>query len=198
MGRGGMRFGAGRPGYRAKAEQLRRVDIRVWHRGGYLRAGRSFSWSWNRGGEPTGSIGVLVHGADSLALQYMIGEEGERRDGSQSIGLTHTACNYGNTRPWFVCPKCQRRAGLLFLRWGRFACRTCQRVAYSSQSGDTLDQTWRQQRRIEARLGTNWQRPKGMRGRTYDRLIAALMDCEERRDQAFVLAAGRLLRLVKC
>src|SRR5437762_1670519 len=77
----------------------------------------SFSWSWNRGGEPTGSIGVLVHDAHSLALHYMICDGDERRDGSQTIRLEHTACSFGNTRPWFVCRLCQRRAGLLFLRW---------------------------------------------------------------------------------
>jgi hypothetical protein len=119
----------------------------------YLRPGRSFSWSWNRGGEPTGSIGVRVHDAHSLVLQYMIGEEGARRDGSQTIAPAYTACHYGNQRPWFVCPRCQRRAGLLFMRWGRFACRHCQRVAYSSQAEDVMDRTWRQQSKIEARLG---------------------------------------------
>jgi hypothetical protein len=195
MGTGGMRYGAGRPGYRAKAEQLRRVDIRIWRRGGYLNAGRSFSWSWNRGGEPTGSIGVRVQDACSLVLQYMIGAEGERRDGTQAIRLAHTACSFGNSRPWFVCPLCHRRAGLLFMRWGRFACRHCQKVAYSSQSEDSLDRTWRKQSKIEARLGKNWRRPYGMRQRTYARLFDALIECEERRDQAFEIAASRLLRL---
>ena len=53
MSKGGMRFGAGRPGYKVKAEQLQRVEIGLWHRGGYLRAGRSFTWSWHCGGEPS-------------------------------------------------------------------------------------------------------------------------------------------------
>jgi hypothetical protein len=192
MGTGGMRYGAGRPGYRAKAEQLQRVDIRAWRRGGYLNAGRSFSWSWNRGGDPTGSIQVRVHGPNSLALLYMVGGEGERRDGSQTIHLAHTACNYGNNRPWFVCPLCQRRAGLLFMRWGRFACRHCQKVAYSSQSSDELDRMWRKQAKIEARLGERWGRPKGMRTHTYDRLLGRLWHLEERREGALAVFVARL------
>ena len=68
MGKGGMRWGAGRPGYRAKAEQLQRVDIRVWHKRGYLTPSQYFSWAWNRGGEPTGSIAVRVHDGQSLSL----------------------------------------------------------------------------------------------------------------------------------
>jgi len=192
MGKGGMRYGAGRPSYRAKAEQLQRVEIGRWHRGGYLRAGYSFTWSWHRGDEPSGSIGVLVHGADSLTLQYMLGSEGQRRDGSQTIRLTQTTCNYGNSRPWFACPVCQRRAGVLYIRAGRFACRNCQRVSYSSQSCDVIDRMWRNQSKLESRLGDGWTRPKGMRQRTYDGLLETLENCEERRDTAFGMRVMRL------
>lgn len=192
MGTGGMRYGAGRPGHRARAENLQRVDIRLWHRGGYLVEGRWFSWAWNRGGEPAGSVGVRVHDPHALKLEYMVGEEGARRDGSQTIRLAHTACGFGGSRPWFRCPVCQRRAGVLFMRSGRFACRTCQRVSYASQSGDVIDALWRRQAKIERRLGEHWRRPKGMRHRTYDRLFAALVDCEERREVALADALVRL------
>lgn len=195
MGRGGSRWGAGRPSHNIKAELSHRVEIGVWHRRGYLSAGYSFSWSWHRGDEPTGSIGVLVHGADSLALQYMVGSDDQRRDGSQTIRLAHTACNYGKSRPWFVCPICQRRAGVLYMRAGRFACRNCQRVSYVSQSCDVLDRMWRKQAKIEARLGAHWQRPKGMGHKTYDRLMQVLLACEERREEAFAGFAARLLSL---
>lgn len=195
MSRGGMRFGAGRPSYKVKAEHLQRVEVGRWHRGGYLRAGQSFTWRWHRDDEPTGSIGVLVHGADSLALQYMVGSDGERRDGSQTIRLAHTACNYGKSRPWFVCPVCQRRAGVLYMRAGRFACRHCQRVAYSCQSEDVMGRMWRVQQKIETRLGKYWQRPAGMRQRTYRALIHRLSEAEARRDEAFEGIACRLLGL---
>ena len=193
MGAGGMRCGAGRPGYKVKAEHLLRVEIGRWHRGGYLHAGRSFTWSWHRGDEPTGNIGVLVQGADALVLQYMVGSDGQRRDGSQTIRLAHTPCNYGKSRPWFVCPVCQRRAGVLFMRAGRFACRRCQKVAYASQSCDLLDRLWRKQSKIESRLVQHWQRPKGMRQRTYARLIAVLLEGEERRENEFARFVARLL-----
>lgn len=193
MGRGGSRYGAGRPGHRAKAEHLQRVDIRDWHRHGRLWVGSSFSWSWTRGDEPSGSIGVHVYGPTVLALQYNItGNDGHKRDASQTIRITHTPCHYGKERPWFVCPVCQRGAGLLYMRAGRFACRHCQRVAYASQSCDALDRMWRKQAKIEARLGEHWQRPKGMRQRTYTRLVDMLEDCEYRRNLAFCDLAARL------
>lgn len=193
MSRGGMRYGAGRPSYKLKAEHLLRVEIGRWHRDGYLHAGRSFTWSWHRGDEPTGNIGVLVHGADSLALQYMVGIDDQRRDGSQTIWLAYTACNYGKSRPWFVCPVCQRRVGVLYMRAGRFACRHCQRVSYSSQSCDLLDRMWRKQEKIEVQLDPSWQRPKGMRLKTYDRLMQVLLACEERREQDFLDFAAHFL-----
>jgi hypothetical protein len=190
-----MRWGAGRPGYRAKAEQLQRVDIRVWRKQGYLTPGQYFSWAWNRGGEPTGSIAVRVHDAQSLSLLYSVGAGHDRRDGSQTIALAHTPCHYGSSRPWFVCPRCQRRAGLLFMRWGRFACRRCQKVTYTSQSEDLMARMWRKQGKIEARLGENWQRPKTMRRRTHEAFIEALMACEARRDEAFCDVVQRFLGL---
>jgi hypothetical protein len=158
-----------------------------------LRDGNSFTWNWNRGGEPTGSIGVRVFGADSLRLQYsIVGNDDKRRDASQTIRIAQTPCNYGKTRPWFVCPICDRRAGLLYMRAGRFACRRCQRVSYVSQSCDALDRMWRKQAKIETRLGDNWTRPKGMRRRTYDGLVDALVDCEDRRNEAFCAMAVRM------
>ena len=193
MGKGGSRFGAGRPSYRAKAEQLQRVDIRDWHRLGRLWAGATFTWSWNRGGDPSGSIGVQVFGSTSLALQYSItGDDGNKRDASQTICTAHTPCHYGKERPWFVCPVCQRRAGVLYMRFSRFACRHCQRVAYASQSCSVMDRTWRKQSKLEARLGENWSRPKGMRHHTYDRIMDLLGDCEYRRDVAFCEFAQRI------
>jgi hypothetical protein len=52
---------------------------------------------------------------------------------------------------------------------------------------------WRKQSKIEARLGENWRRPKGMRQHTYERLV----DCEARRDEAFAVVAERLLGLAR-
>lgn len=192
MGRGGARFGAGRPAYKIKGEQLHRVDVRLWARQGLLTGRRFFSWSWNRGGEPTGSIGVSVSRCEALKLEYSVTYNGERRNINDRVALIYKPCNFGGARPWFQCPRCTRQVAQLYMRAGRFACRHCQRVAYSSQSEDVMARTWREQQRIETRLGDDWQRPKGMRQRTYERLMDRLADCEQRRDDAFCVAATRL------
>lgn len=71
---------------------------------------------------------------------------------------------------------------VLYLRSRGFACRRCNHIAYGSQSDDELGRIWRKQSKIERRQGDNWQRPKGMRCATHERLTAALIECEERRD----------------
>lgn len=193
MTKGGPRYGAGRPAYKAKAEQLQRVDVRLWARKGLLTGNRFFSWSWKLGGEPTGSIGVKVMPQSAVTLEYSLTQNGERRSISERVALIYKPCNFGGERPWFQCPRCTRQVAVLYMRSGRFACRHCQRVAYSSQSEDVMARTWREQRRIEEKLGEDWQRPKGMRQRTYERLMDRLADCGQRREEAFCVAMARLI-----
>ena len=192
MGTGGMRWGAGRPATHVKAEHCRRIDVRRWRREGLLLAGSAGTWQWSCGetGERLASIGYQFDGA-MVALHYSI-------DGhacQQSIGLARSSCNFGGTRPWFRCPVGGERVAVLYLRGRRFACRSCQRIAYASQSDDACARTWRKQARVEARLGPNWQRPKGMHKQTHDRLLSSIFDCEERRDIALgAFLAGMLKR----
>jgi len=55
MGTGGVRYGAGRPGWKRKAEQSMAFDVRQIAKKGLLRPG-VFSWHWsNNYGEKVGS-----------------------------------------------------------------------------------------------------------------------------------------------
>lgn len=192
MAKGGQRWGAGRPSYKVKGEQLQRLDVREFARRKLLDTEQFFSWSWNRGGEPTGSIRVKVHPQSAVYLRYSITGDGEARHIDDRVNLINKPCHFGGTRPWFQCPRCARQVAVLYMRSGRFACRHCQRVAYTSQSEDILGRTWIMQRKLEARLDEYWQRPKGMRQATHQRLLDRLYDCEERRDAAFSVRAAQL------
>lgn len=178
MSRGGWRYGAGRPGWHVKAEQCRRLEVGHLHRERLLRPGASCTWAWHADGEPLGSIGIGAE-AGALSLTYTLNGAPVH----QRVAIHRTPCNYGGSRPWFACPRCARRVGVLYLRSG-FACRRCSRVVYASQSEDALGRTWRKQQRAEARLGERWQRPKGMHRTTYERLLNRIMECEQRRDDA--------------
>lgn len=184
MGSGGSRFGAGRPGYKVKAESLARLDIRHLASSGILGGG-VHTVSWSSGA----SIGVTSIPGESLRLSYSY----DGAPTSQRVPLLNSSCRLGGSRTWLGCPCCSRRVGVLYLRQGRFACRTCQRVAYASQSEDACGRSWRMQQKLERRLAADWRKPKWMRWATHDRLIERLSACEETREQALAGFVARLM-----
>ena len=52
---------------------------------------------------------------------------------SAQIRYTETSTCFGGRRPWMLCPRCSRRCRVLFLGFGRVACRRCFRLRYQSQ-----------------------------------------------------------------
>ena len=163
MGTGGARWGAGRTAYRLKAEQTPKVDIRVWRKRGLLWVGGTNSWSWSRGGESAGSIRFTVN-ADNIRLTYSVNGQ----DASQTIRTTTTPCRYGGARTWFECPRCRGRAAVLFMRAGRFACRLCHKVSYSSQSRSAHDRANTRYHQLHALIEAG--KPKWQRWATFERL----------------------------
>lgn len=186
--KGGSRYGAGRPAHHIKTEHCRRIDVRRFKREDMLKHG---SWGWNWSDSETGkvlaSIGV-IGGHDRITLEYSVNGVPI----TEHVNITRTACAYGGTRPWFNCPKCWERVAVLYLRQSRFACRNCQRLVYASQSEDQIGRAWRKQSKIEARLGPNWERPKGMHGTTCERILDAIWQCEDIRDHALAAYCERV------
>jgi hypothetical protein len=60
-----------RPAYggRPTCEGCKSIDVRRWHREGRLHVGQSFSLSWSRGEESSGSIGVRTED-DAVVLMF--------------------------------------------------------------------------------------------------------------------------------
>ena len=155
-------FGSGRPVGRLKCETCISLDVRTWARMGILKAGNQFKMDWTDGS----SIGIEMASDDQAVLQYAVSGDPRR----QSIDLERTACNYGGQRTWFVAPCCGNRAAKLFMRQGRFACRTCQRLAYSTQSLDYIQRQHRAIHRVTRNLANGGDKPKGMHWSTFSRL----------------------------
>ena len=66
----------------------------------------------------------------------------------QKVQLTYSLGPRGGKRPWFVCPTCRRRVGLLYHAEGLpFRCRTCYGLAYPSQY-QSRDQSYGRQARM--------------------------------------------------
>lgn len=184
MGTGGSRYGAGRPGYKLTAEATRRIDIRSWQRGGYLKVGGAFNWLWTRNGEATGNIGVVVSPTCVRLIYSMQSHGDEWRDASQTIPLTTTPCHYGGSRPWFACPICRKRKAVLYMRGGRFACRDCNRISYRSQSGSVHGRTCDRYHRVAAQLEEG--KPKWQRWATFNRLEDRFERISERFNQSLL------------
>ncbi len=179
MGTGGSKYGAGRPASHLKAEQCKKIDVRIWKREGCLQPGRMGTWQWTNSetGEQLGSMGFrLDHG--SVRLDYSI----DGKPSGQTVRLSQSAGSFGAVRQWFICPIRGERVAVLYQRAGRFACRHCQRIAYASRSLDALGRMWRKQAKVEAKLGENWQRPKDMHKATRERPLSVIWQCEEWRD----------------
>ena len=50
------------------------------------------------------------------------------------VAVTLTHPNFGGARPWFVCPRCKRRAGKLYVPTiGVLGCRVCLKLVYERQ-----------------------------------------------------------------
>lgn len=167
--------GSGRMGWRAKAERALKLDISQLKKRDCLKPGYTFTWRWTWTSGDSSSINITTRD-NALVLNYRSRNYGEEwLDQEQYIILVHTECNYGGTRPWFICPQCSRRVGVLYSR-GLFLCRHCSRVAYSSKSENLPDRMLRKANKIRDRLGADYgvqnplRRPKGMHWNTFWRL----------------------------
>lgn len=101
-----------------------------------------------------------------------------------AVSLAETRCNYGGTRPWFLCPAdgCSRRVRKLYLGNRYFACRHCYRLRYASQTEHRRERLERRRYKLIRRIGgdgESWpERPHGMHRSTYDALLERLSTIE--------------------
>lgn len=182
---------------------LMKLDIRILRRQGALRPGTWSTQTWSRRGDPVGTINVRValDGA-SLTLIYRTRQPGEEwQDVAETIDLVATPCNYGGERSWFLCPGCGTRRGVLFSVGGRFRCRQCHDLAYTSTREDAMDRAtrriWRLQEKLGYLDGDPWHipsKPEGMTYRRYWRLIVQLREEIMERDALF---DGELMAMVR-
>jgi len=202
MPRGGMRYGAGRPGWHRKAEASLSLDVRRLARMDCLRPGTSYGWTWRDGyGDVVGNARITVPDTCRVLLSYRwTPYGGESQHVCCNVPLCRTPCNYGASRVWFRCPGCHRRCALIYFGapGGQYGCRRCARVAYTSQSESLIDRLYRKQMKLEKWLGGeadgwNCGRPKGMHHATYQRLVERCAILEEARDAEL---AGRLIQML--
>lgn len=184
-------FGSGRRGYREKVEHHRSLDVNRLHKAGCLAAGFAGGWHWMRDGERVANITMRCDG-EVLTLDYRYRiNHGPWQDVTQPVRLERTACAYGGTRPWFICPGevngryCGRRVAKLYAGGAHFLCRHCYGLAYASQSETAIDRLLSQANKLRVKLGGQPgvdmvpPKPLGMHWRTYERHYQTLLAADE-------------------
>jgi hypothetical protein len=123
------------------------------------------------------TIDVRIEPDSMMLVQRRQNDANERNLVGQRVSIVWTNCHFGSRRPWFVCRHCDRRAAILYLSGGLFACRRCLGLAYLSQQETPKSRRIRRARKLRMRLGGGESlgdpfpaKPKGMHRRTYDRL----------------------------
>jgi hypothetical protein len=159
------------------------IDIRDWRRDGLLSVGQVFRCSWNRLGEPLGSISVLIEDG-SAVLMYRARTPGETdwRPVQQWVPIDWSPCRFGGQRAWFRCTGfsgeryCGRRAAILYGPGEVFACRRCYGLIHLSRQETPRFRNISRSRKVRMRLGGSANlgdpfpaKPRGMHRSTYFR-----------------------------
>ena len=125
-------------------EEVREIDIHSFQDKRVFDLGWGMTWTitWSRRGQPTGSVGYRLErdGDGSIAVHFdyrVTLKNMEPRACSYTVRIVTTRCHFGGRRYWFVCPNplCGRRCRFLYLggSTSRFECRECQRLSYESR-----------------------------------------------------------------
>ena len=171
----GLRWGCGG----ATCDGLPALDVRRLARSGYLEPGVGGVLSWHRRGQVIAVVKYLAEDS-CLSLSYDQPVAGcGYEQGTERVAFAWTRCHLGGKRVWFRCPGCGERRAILYHRAGRFRCRRCHGLSYSSQRESQPDRALRRARNIRVRLGGAADptapfpnRPKYMRQQNYDRVRA--------------------------
>ena len=172
--------------------------------------------SWNRGGDPAGSVTVRVgqpyegmpNGwgwARDVAVEWREreGESWEAR--SAALCLVSRPQPFGGVRWRWECPHCRTRREMLYKVWrSRWACRGCLRLTYQTRRDPAWIRAGRRLEKLGRRLGLapgeaeDWgaevpDRPPRMRWWTYERLAEQWDVASERGNAA---GWGMILRLM--
>lgn len=167
------------------------------------------SWPQLEARSPSGTLVVfLTLGRDRGHAEFVFNvDHVTHRTGprNQRVELESTPCHFGGVRWWWVCPMSGRRCAKLYLPNGGnlFAGRGrgAYQMAYASQNAGAMANSHCRIARLHRRLGHEYtslpdyppDRPKWMRHRTYDRLVAEWETAIDRHDDIYVAKHARLI-----
>lgn len=138
----------------------------------------------------------ILSGTDQVTLDYRARDRGgEWQAMNYTVRVMWTPCNYGGRSAGWLCPVlcCGRRVAVQY--GGKvYACRHCNKLAYSTQREQAHDRAGSKAGKIRERLGWeqsilngNGLRPKGTHWRTFERL-QALHNANAHQSMTYLLA----------
>jgi hypothetical protein len=126
-----------------------------------------------------------------------------RYERTEEVRVSWDPVHFGGVRPWFHCPRCERRSSRLFLDDLSLVCRKCAGVLYASQLKRVSpeEKLRARARQIRVELGGMPSadapfptRPKGMHRRTYERLQEEAFRLEAAAERAAAVAFAASLK----
>ncbi len=120
---------------------------------------------------------IQTHGLIAVSIQAWT--RGERWGDAIAgdVEMDWTRLPSGGKRPWFLCPSCGRRCGVLYSSGSRIICRRCGGLSYESQNEPRPFRALRKALKIRGRLGGSANmtdpfpsRPRYKHRRTYQHL----------------------------
>jgi hypothetical protein len=190
-------YGSGkrlRYGTKGTVDASRCLDIRYLKQHGLLDGGY-YNMSWSRNGEPTGNAAISITAGEKMTVscKWRRGSDEEWQPMDSTVNLAHTACAFGGSRQWFICPCCSSRVAVLILGAGYVACRHCLHLTYASCNEDLIGRSWRKRNKYKAKMGGGdhclYLKPKGMHWQTWEQLRHKYNEAEA---DGWVWAARRL------
>ncbi len=159
-------------------ESCRHIDVRRLQRDGVLKPGYRWNWAWwDYEGNKTSDVSIYSY-EDKIRLVYTIDpntDSAEKID--YCIPISYTDCNYGGSRPWFICPAegCGRRVAFLYFKDKHFLCRHCHELSYISRQENDYMRLLSKAQKIRVKLGGSGNtsdlfppKPKHMHRKTYE------------------------------
>ncbi|MFT7223858.1 MAG: hypothetical protein ACI82Z_001401 [Cellvibrionaceae bacterium] len=186
---------------KATTESTKRIDIRHMHKQGYLKPSTHGELSWTCGGKPSGNIRFIAY-SRYLRLDYRFKQHDEEwQPVQQQIYYDYTPCHYGNSRQWFLCPKCHKRVAVLASDGPLFLCRHCYDLTYRSKNNNYIERLRDKRDSLGQRIFADFNgdygctKRKGMHQRTFDRLKEQYHQSDNHYHQAFENELFRLMQL---
>ena len=127
---------------------------------------------WDQRGELLGATQLITPFSDIIGITYAIDNyyASQYVNGTGMFRIARVKTNAFYSKPYFKCPVCDERSGILVLVRDLWACRRCQNLSYRSQFMGSSERDAARFKQLGSELqprGDGAHRPRYMRQKTF-------------------------------